>query len=245
VGTPANRIIAGVRYAPAPTAIERAQPAPASTPTAAPAPQPTEAEMQLIVTDSTGQPLVATLASVSDPTTPVGQTNIDGVLVLAIPLKPHSWRITADGFVAVRKSLTPSGGTINRLDVTMAPTRVSIGPSQLRIADKVFFGTGEAVIDPKSHSLLNEVALVMLDHPEIHALEVQGHTDDQGSADDNLVLSEARATAVVSFLTAAGVPAERLTARGMGESKPLQNETTEEARALNRRVEFHIANNMP
>jgi outer membrane protein OmpA-like peptidoglycan-associated protein len=101
------------------------------------------------------------------------------------------------------------------------------------------------VIDPRSHSLLNEVALVLLDHPEIQTVEVQGHTDDQGSADDNLALSEARATAVVSFLTAAGVPSERLTARGVGESKPLQNETTEEARALNRRVEFHIANNMP
>ena len=243
VGTPANRLIAGVRYAPVHTAIERPQPVPVPEP--APAAQPTEAELQVIVTDSAGQPLVAAVSSISDPTTPVGQTNIDGVLVLAIPLKTQSWRIASDGFVAVRKDLTPSPNAINHLSVTMAPARVSIGSSQLRIADKVFFGTGAAVIDPKSHSLLNEVALVLLDHPEIQAVEVQGHTDDKGSADDNLALSEARASAVVSFLTKAGVSAERLTARGMGEDQPIQNETTEEARALNRRVEFHITNDTP
>ena len=96
--------------------------------------------------------------------------------------------------------------------------------------------------DPQAESfpLLDEVLLALLDHPELTQVEVQGHTDDQGSDEYNQTLSEARAQAVVYYLVQAGVDGQRLVARGYGESRPLQPGTSDEARATNRRVEFHI-----
>jgi outer membrane protein OmpA-like peptidoglycan-associated protein len=69
---------------------------------------------------------------------------------------------------------------------------------------------------------------------------VQGHTDDQGKEDYNLGLSQRRAEAVIKYLVASGVQPQRVVARGYGEAKRLQPGETEDARAANRRVEFHI-----
>jgi len=71
-------------------------------------------------------------------------------------------------------------------------------------------------------------------------LEIVGHTDDRGSADYNLILSEKRAQSVLNSLTKLGVSATRLSAKGDGSSKPYTEEKTEEGRSLNRRVEFRI-----
>lgn len=68
-------------------------------------------------------------------------------------------------------------------------------------------------------------------------VSVEGHTDDVGTAEANLALSEARAKAVLAALQARGVAADRLQARGLGEGKPLGANATEEGRARNRRVE--------
>ena len=80
----------------------------------------------------------------------------------------------------------------------------------------------------------------MLDNAQLSLVEVQGHTDTVGRAQDNLTLSASRARAVMAYLVNAGVSDQRLTAKGMGEDVPIEVEDTEEARALNRRVEFHV-----
>ncbi len=69
-------------------------------------------------------------------------------------------------------------------------------------------------------------------------LRVEGHTDNQGNAAANQGLSEKRAQAVVVWLTAHGVAAARLTAKGFGQTKPVAENGTEEGRAKNRRVEL-------
>ncbi|MCR5887660.1 OmpA family protein [Hymenobacter sp. J193] len=69
-------------------------------------------------------------------------------------------------------------------------------------------------------------------------LAVQGHTDNSGTAPHNQQLSEARAAAVVATLTQAGVGAARLQSAGFGQSKPLADNSTEEGKAKNRRVEL-------
>ncbi|MEO0558144.1 MAG: OmpA family protein, partial [Bacteroidota bacterium] len=71
-------------------------------------------------------------------------------------------------------------------------------------------------------------------------IAVVGHTDDVGEADANLDLSARRAQTVVAYLAARGVAPERLKAVGKGETEPLVNDTTPEARAQNRRVEVYI-----
>ncbi len=69
-------------------------------------------------------------------------------------------------------------------------------------------------------------------------LEVQGHTDDRGETEANLLLSEARAIEVVLQLTERGVPTAGLEPVGYGESRPIADNETEQGRARNRRISF-------
>ena len=77
----------------------------------------------------------------------------------------------------------------------------------------------------------------MQENPDLK-FEVQGHTDATGNAAANQTLSEQRAQAIVAKLTELGVSADRLTAVGKGQTTPLADNSTDEGRARNRRVEF-------
>ena len=85
-----------------------------------------------------------------------------------------------------------------------------------------------------------QVFAILLSHSEIHKVEIQGHTDDQGDEAYNLDLSQRRVESVRQLLIVQGVEANRLEARGYGESKPISEGQTDEARAANRRVQFLI-----
>ena len=77
------------------------------------------------------------------------------------------------------------------------------------------------------------------------AIEVQGHTDDRGNDSHNMTLSDARAQSVREYLIAQGIDAARLTARGYGETTPIESNRTASGRAANRRVEFIRTDNAP
>jgi outer membrane protein OmpA-like peptidoglycan-associated protein len=91
-----------------------------------------------------------------------------------------------------------------------------------------------------SDDLLTEVRDVILQHPEIRVIEVQGHADDVGSAAVNQELSDARANAVMSWLVSRGIDKSRLVARGYGSTRPVASNQTEEGRQQNRRVQLVI-----
>jgi outer membrane protein OmpA-like peptidoglycan-associated protein len=69
---------------------------------------------------------------------------------------------------------------------------------------------------------------------------IDGHTDSVGRDASNQTLSEGRAAAVVTWLTANGISADRLVARGFGETQPLVSNDTKDGRATNRRVEINL-----
>lgn len=117
---------------------------------------------------------------------------------------------------------------------------VIIQGSSLQILDRVYFRTGRARIRRRSFRLLNNVAAVLAAHSELIKIEVAGHTDDRGTNDDNKVLSQARAEAVVAYLVKRGIDPERLTAVGYGEEQPAEEGTSRRARRANRRVEFKV-----
>ena len=73
-----------------------------------------------------------------------------------------------------------------------------------------------------------------------YRLDISGHTDNVGDEAQNLLLSESRAQAVVSYLISKGVQAERITAKGYGETQPKTTNETPEGQAINRRVEFNV-----
>jgi OmpA-OmpF porin, OOP family len=101
----------------------------------------------------------------------------------------------------------------------------------------IHFDTGKATIQPDSESVLGEIVKLMQQTPDLK-LRVEGHTDNVGSAASNQALSEKRAQAVVAWLTAHGVAANRLTAQGFGQSKPVADNSTDDGKAKNRRVEL-------
>jgi outer membrane protein OmpA-like peptidoglycan-associated protein len=119
---------------------------------------------------------------------------------------------------------------------------VVIGDDQLEILEKVYFKTGSAKLQKRSWALLDQVAAVLISHPEIKKIRVEGHSDKTGSLRYNMILSKKRADTVVRYLVGRGhVSRSRLESRGYGPKKPLvPNATTKEEEAMNRRVEFHI-----
>ena len=117
---------------------------------------------------------------------------------------------------------------------------VIITREKLIIKDKVFFDTGRATILAKSNGLLDQVAAVLAQHPEIAALQVEGHTDNVGNAERNKVLSQDRANAVKAYLVKAGIEEKRLVPVGFGQERPADTNDSPAGRDNNRRVEFNI-----
>jgi outer membrane protein OmpA-like peptidoglycan-associated protein len=108
------------------------------------------------------------------------------------------------------------------------------------IMEKVLFETNQATILSASYGLLDRVAVVINENPQITRIEVQGHTDDVGPADYNVKLSQRRAEAVRRYLISKDVSADRLIAKGYGKTQPIVSGQDDRSRAKNRRVEFKI-----
>ena len=94
-------------------------------------------------------------------------------------------------------------------------------------------------LTPKSQKIIDQIAAILKKHPGIK-IEIAGHTDSDGTAERNLKLSQRRAEAVKRYLIKKGIPAERLVAKGYGESRPLVKNDTPAHKQLNRRVEFKV-----
>jgi outer membrane protein OmpA-like peptidoglycan-associated protein len=109
---------------------------------------------------------------------------------------------------------------------------------RFRLLNDVRFRTGSAQIDPDSYELLNEVAVMLNENPDIPRIRIEGHTDETGTRELNLELSKARANAVREYLISRGVKPERLRAVGYGADRPIATGSDPASLAKNRRVEF-------
>jgi outer membrane protein OmpA-like peptidoglycan-associated protein/osmotically-inducible protein OsmY len=104
-------------------------------------------------------------------------------------------------------------------------------------AGRIDFDDDKSEIADRSFGMLDRVAAVLQRCPEA-SISIAAHTDSDGSTSRNRDLSQARATAIVEYLVGAGVRRERLTGTGFGESKPIADNSTDEGKARNRRIEF-------
>ena len=122
-----------------------------------------------------------------------------------------------------------SGGNMNMIGKKFTESKI--------VTHGINFDIDKASIKPESMGTLNMIVQVMKDNPDVK-FEVDGHTDNTGTAAHNLTLSQQRADAVKDQLIKMGIDASRLTSKGFGDSKPISDNNTLEGKANNRRVEF-------
>jgi outer membrane protein OmpA-like peptidoglycan-associated protein len=162
---------------------------------------------------------------------------VTGLLLAVLPALGCAPRVFADtSGIAINGTPPPPVE-----EAPPPPKRVEVRDNQIVINEKVQFEYNSAKILEVSHSLLDEVAKVIKEHPQIQLIEVQGHASAEGSDDYNLKLSDKRARAVHMYLIKkAGIAETLLQSKGYGETVPVADNETEEGKEKNRRVEFHI-----
>ncbi|HEX8704618.1 MAG TPA: OmpA family protein [Myxococcaceae bacterium] len=121
-----------------------------------------------------------------------------------------------------------------------SPPYVVVESDRIRIKGNILFETGQAKIQKQSFKLLDEVASVLAKNPTLGPVLIEGHTDNKGSRNYNVDLSQRRAKAVLDYLVSKGIERKRLSAKGFGFDRPITSNATPLGRAKNRRVEFRL-----
>lgn len=204
-----------------------------------------DALLRLKVTDADGAPLDAASVSLtpSDPECLADDVMLKDGTGTAY-LGPTQWavEVEAPGFHPAREQVTLPAGGSELVEIELTPRlkleRVKVEETGIILLEQVYFDTGRATLRSGSELVLDEVVQALQALPERGRVEVQGHTDNVGSDAFNLKLSQSRSETVRQYLVDAGIPADRLDARGYGETKPRSTNRTPDGRQQNRRVEF-------
>jgi OOP family OmpA-OmpF porin len=151
---------------------------------------------------------------------------------------PKGARVKPDGCAAKSKiaSLTKHRKT-GRREINRADTRKTAAGE----IKNILFDFDRYEIKPQYYSVLDEVAFMLSQNPKAK-VEIQGHTDNIGSAEYNRILSEKRARTVKNYFVRKGVEKDRLLPKGYGFAIRRASNEDESGRALNRRVEFAFQN---
>jgi len=197
---------------------------------------PSMGTLRLSVVDPKGNPVNGVITIDGD--SQLSAT--DGKASVELQSGNHDLFITAPGFQPTKLPAAVKPGKDTEQKVTMRPARAALKQGKVEITEKVMFETGKAVIDAASFELLNDIAELLVKHPEVKKVRIEGHTDNRGNAAANTKLSQDRADAVRTYLTGKGVEVARLDAAGFGPTRPLDPAATDEAWEKNRRVEFMI-----
>ncbi len=167
-------------------------------------------------------------------------TNDSGMYTLAVQ-RGHRFgmQAVADGHLPKSERFTyPANGKFNRSKLDFQLAAIEVGATTE--FKNVYFDFGKATLLTESKLELDRV-VEFLKKNKNTSIEIDGHTDDVGSAEANQKLSLDRATTVMDYLASHGIRADRMTAKGFGKTKPLKKGTDEESRAKNRRVEMMVS----
>lgn len=175
-------------------------------------------------------------------TTSVMSDSATGIYALAMQRgKRIGIQAMSDGYLPRSERLTfPVKGTFDqsKLDIELSPVEVG-ETAEFR---NVYFDFNKSELQPESHLELDRVVFFLKQNRNA-SIEIQGHTDDVGTADYNKQLSLDRAASVMRYIESKGVAARRMKAIGFGKTKPIAKGNDEDSRAKNRRVEMAITGN--
>ena len=167
------------------------------------------------------------------------QTDEQGDYFITLPVgKDYVFNVNRKGYLFYSDNFLLS----NRAPDSTYEKNIPLQPIEVNasiILKNIFFETKKFQLDPKSQAELDKIVQLLNDNPGIK-IEISGHTDNVGKPSDNLSLSNNRAKSVVTYLISKGIAAQRLAAKGYGETKPVADNTTDEGRAKNRRTELKV-----
>ena len=145
-----------------------------------------------------------------------------------------------DGFRDDKDACPTEKGVANDDPAKNGCPAVQLTQAEIVINQQVQFDTDLATIKPVSFPLLDDVARIIKENPQITKVEIQGHTDTEGPRPHNLLLSQRRADSVRKAMIRRGVDFQRLDSKGYGPDQPIADNATPEGRSKNRRVQFKI-----
>lgn len=165
---------------------------------------------------------------------------VTGAFLVCLPLhRNYALTASAKGYLFYSDHFELSQtGTADKpfiKNVQMSP----IEQEEKVVLRNVFFDFNKAELKPESRVELDKLVQLLKQNPSLKA-EISGHTDNTGSREYNMSLSQQRAESVVRYLVEKGIDKNRLTARGYGDTRPVADNSTESGRAENRRTEFRI-----
>lgn len=167
------------------------------------------------------------------------ETNSEGEYLITLPVgKDYAFNINKKGYLFysdnfLLKDKTPDSIYEKNIGLQPIETNASI------VLKNIFFDVNKFELKPESQAELDIMVQLLMENSSIK-IEIGGHTDNVGKPSDNLILSNNRAKAVVNYLVSKNIPAQRLLAKGYGETKPITDNKTEEGKAQNRRTEMKV-----
>lgn len=189
--------------------------------------QPLEATIELV--DNSKNELIAVFKS----------NSTTGKYLVSLPSgKNYGIAVKRDGYLFHSENFDlPAAANFQEVEKNIELKKIAIGKTiTLR---NIFFDFDKATIRPESANELDRLIKLLNENPTIR-IELGSHTDSKGSDDYNQKLSQSRSQSVVTYLIGKGISADRLVAKGYGETVPVATNDTEEGRQLNRRTDFKI-----
>jgi OOP family OmpA-OmpF porin len=157
----------------------------------------------------------------------------------------YSWRAIAPDFIAEGENIDLTDSTNDGKEkgfkeiANKSLKLIPIEEGQIVRLNNIFFATGKSTLNSESFPELNRIALSMTENKTL-TIELGGHTDNTGSDEFNLKLSQDRADSVREYLIGKGIEPDRVASKGYGETVPVAKNDTPEGQQRNRRVEFKI-----
>ena len=198
--------------------------------------------LDAITKNSIAADIEITINSTGEVYTSLKSNSSTGKFLLSLPAgKNYGISVAAEGYLFHSENFDlPKGDGFNLVNKDIELKNIKVG-SNIALRN-VFFNSGKWDVKSDSYAELDRLVALLSDIPSLK-IEISGHTDNVGSVSFNELLSQRRADAVVNYLAGKGVDKKRLSAKGYGQSKPVNSNETAEGRALNRRTEFEIIEN--
>ena len=199
-----------------------------------------------VLNDKTKEPLEASITYnilSTNKESGIAISNVkDGSYKIVLPAEAvYSFLAKKPNFYSVSENIDVRGLLVYKeieRNLYLAPIEVG---ETIRL-NNIFFDTNKSDLRSESAAELNRMIKLLADNPHM-AIQIAGHTDNVGTDEYNLKLSDDRSVSVKNYIVSKGVEATRVLAKGYGKTKPTTSNNTEAGRQQNRRVEFTIVKN--